>query len=117
MANPDRLSNVSDASVEMVLDNGEGVTISLTYAALYRLRASDRKLYDRYNELVRLNESMDELDMLELLWIGYICGTPDADISLEDWFSLVPTDREYIGEKMEAVFRPKKAPSSATPSE
>lgn len=101
---------------EIELNNGEVVPLTLSYAALYKLRNSNKPLYDSYNKLMNKKDT-DELDMINIIYIAYVCASKDKvnAMSFEKFLELVPGDRSVIGNAIEMLLVPKKKQASQKP--
>lgn len=104
--------------VDFEVETGETLELTLTFIALLQLKRKHSEQFAEYNRIVTKGAN-DELDMLTVLYTGYLCGlvmqdgdTDDA-MNYEEFLSIVPPDREYIKEVMEKLLTPKKAKASA----
>lgn len=101
---------------EIELENGSVVSLTLSFAALYKLRNSNKPLYDKYNQLMNKKDT-DELDMVNIIYIAYVCGNIGKGniLNFEEFLEIVPSDREVIGKAIETLLVPKKKQVSPKP--
>ena len=108
--------------VELELENGEVVRLTLAYRFLLQLSAKDRKAYDEYNASWRKKEEKrDEFDNLRFIYTGYLCaaladGTFDEAMTWDQFIDVAPIDREAVGVALMGLIAPKRKGASATPS-
>lgn len=98
-----------DSSVYVLeLQNGEKVNLTLNFAALYKLRAKDRAMYDRYNKIIT-NGVKDELENTQIIYTAYVCANLDNEkMSFEDFIEVIPFDREIINDAIFSLITPQK---------
>lgn len=90
------------------LQNGEKVNLTLNFAALYKLRAKNKQLYDRYNKIIT-NGSADEIENIHIIYTAYVCANTGNEImSFEEFLEVVPFDREIIGDAIASLLTPQK---------
>lgn len=109
--------------VELELDNGEVVKLTLAYRFLLQLSTKDKRAYEEYNASWRRKEDKrDEFDNLRFIYTGYLCaaiqeGTLDEAMSWEQFIDVAPVDRRTVGEALMGLLSPKHKGASVTPSE
>lgn len=103
--------------VDMELDTGETVKLTLTFGALLQLKTKHAEDYSEYNRIMTKGVT-DELDMVRIIYTAYLCGlmmrdgdTDGAD-TFEEFATVISPDREYLGEIVAKLIRPKKAMAS-----
>lgn len=101
------MANISSNLYSLELQNGETVNLTLNFAALYKLRAKDKKLYERYNSIITAGEIKDEIDNIEILYVAYVCANiNDEYMSFEEFIEFIPYDREEISDVLLALLTP-----------
>lgn len=104
--------------VEYELENGEFVTMTISMALLYKLRAKNRKIYEKVSKnLVAGPDKKDVIEVVEFLHGSYVCANQDTEcMSFERFMEEMNQDYQYNIEKMQELINPKKSPDSETPS-
>ena len=109
--------------VELEMDDGSVVRLTLAYRYLMQLSAKNRAAYDEYNASWRKKEEKrDEFDNLRFIYTGYLCaaimdGTFDDTMTWQQFLDAAPIDREAVGMALMGLIAPKRKGASATPSE
>lgn len=96
--------------VEFTLMDDSVIKMTLTYARLYKVRAENKEVYDRYNKIM-MEGSKDEFDNLFLLYTGYLCGlvgTEETPMSFEDFMEQVPPNRKDVQTAIRRLVYPVK---------
>ena len=96
--------------VEFTLMDDSVVKMTLTYARLYKVRAENKEVYDRYNKIM-MEGSKDEFDNLFLLYTAYLCGligTDETPMSYEDFMEAVPPNRREVQTAIRKLVYPTK---------
>ena len=90
----------------------DGTTTELTLAfyKLYQLRAKKKSLYDRYMKIMSNKKDSDEFELIEVLYIAYICAHMDEDnpMSFEEFMYKCGSDRKAAMDAVRELTRPKK---------
>lgn len=103
--------------VEMTLEDGSTVFLTLNMGALLELRGEDEELYNEYfriyNKMKEKESDFNELDIYTIVYIGYRCGGSENKLSMVDFLKLMPDDRAYAGQLFKKLYgvvdRQKKA--------
>ena len=59
--------------LELKLNDGNTVSLTLTFGRLLKLRQKKKEIYDRYNDLA-MNGIKEELDFVTYLYVAYLCA-------------------------------------------
>lgn len=93
------MTNIKSTYYKINLLDGTETEMTLNFAALYKLRAKNKSLYDRYNELMTKGQIKDELDNITILYTAYVCANIDKEyMNFKDFLEVVPFDRDVIGD-------------------
>lgn len=94
--------------VEYEFYDGTTVKMTLTFYALYQLKSKNKALYDRYNKIMSTKNS-DELDMITVLYVAYVCANDGEDLMTEEEFLFkCGSDRIALKDAVEQLLQPKK---------
>lgn len=89
---------------EITMDDREPAKLTLNLGALADLSVEEHDLWVRYNTLYRKlgkNETPDELEMGELIYIAYRCAALHSDgpvMTMQEFLTDLTDDREEISE-------------------
>lgn len=105
-------------------EDGTTCEMTLSFYALYMLRAKNKNLYLRYNktmaEMADSKDGYDELASLTILYTGYVCANinepSDTLMSEEDFIIKCGCDRVAVADAVNELTNPKKARASVKPS-
>lgn len=109
--------------VELEMQDGSIVRLTLAYRFLLQLSAKNRAAYEEYNASWRKKEEKrDEFDNLRFIYTGYLCaaiqdGTFDEAMSWDAFIDAAPTDREAVGMALMGLIAPKRKGASVKRSE
>lgn len=94
---------------EIELMDGSKVELTLTFYALYQLKAKNKALYERYNEVVTKG-AKDEFDNITVLYAAYCCANLNNDnlMSEETFMQMLVPNREAIAALLADLLKPKK---------
>lgn len=82
--------------------------MTLNYAQLYKLRAQNKSLYERYSKII-VKGAQDEFDNLTVLYTAYACANLDKALITEmEFIERMTIDREYIANSLQALMGQKK---------
>ena len=90
--------------------DGTKTELTLTFYKLYQLKAKDKAMYDRYMKIMSKKET-EELEMIELLYIAYVCSHLNDEnplITEEEFMILCGSDRRAVINAVRALTQPKK---------
>lgn len=59
--------------LEMEMNDGTSVQLTLTYGRLYQLRQKSKDVYEAYNKIT-MDGMEDELQCVDYLYAGYLCA-------------------------------------------
>ena len=94
------------------LIDGSTVKLTLNFYNLLQLRGKNRPLYERYNKIMQSSNknNFDILDMVEIVYVGYVCANIDAEtvLSESDFFKLCGSNMKAIGDAVNNLTRPKR---------
>lgn len=104
--------------IEYELENGEFITMTISMALLYKLRAKDKKIYEKVSKnLVAGPDKKDVIEVMEFLHGAYACANQDEGyMSFEKFLEEMNQDYTYNVEKMQSLINPKKNRDSEAPS-
>ena len=107
-----------NTTITFEFHDGTTAEMTLYFYALYQLRSKNKAMYERYNRIMGNSQkgNFDELDMLAILYIAYICANPEEPMTEEDFIFKCGCDRKAIGYAFRQLTQPKKAKDSANPS-
>ena len=81
-------------NIKLDLNEGREVPVSLTFKDLYDLEMNNPKLAEEYFEVTQKDE-LNELDMVKVIYIGYICAG-NKNISFLDFLTKLPANRNTV---------------------
>lgn len=91
------MESIRSGYFKFELNNGDIVMITLNFGALYRLRNTDKQLYDEYNGILRKKDTdKDEIDSARLVYVAYRCANEADHMSFEEFIDKMPYNRKYI---------------------
>ena len=92
--------------------DGSTCEMTLQFYALYQLKSRNKALYEKYNRIINVagKGDADELEMITLLYIAYLCDLPaeETPMSEEEFLIKCGSDRMEVGKAVEALIKPKK---------
>jgi len=93
--------------VPFVFEDGTAIELTLTYYALYQMKAKNEGLYKRYNRIMA-NGMNEELDMVTILYTAYICAHLNEGVMTEEEFMIgCGSDRKAVAEAVKKLTTPK----------
>ena len=95
---------------EFKFEDGDSVQMTLAFYALYQLKAKNKSIYDRYNQIMTTG-AKEELDMITILYTAYLCANiEDIEncMTIDDFMMKCGSDRYAIKEASEKLIKPKK---------
>jgi len=116
-------NNAKNTIVELEMQDGSTVKLTLAYRFLLQLSTFNRKVYDEYNAVWNKKEGKrEEIDNVRVLYAAYLCaciqdGTQEAAMSWDEWLDNVTLDREAVGYAMRDLLAPKRKGDIETRSE
>ena len=103
-----------DKKMNTVIDfefyDGTTAKMTLTFYALYQLRAKNKSLYERYNKIMSTKGEAGELDMITIMYAAYVCANLSEEnlMSEEEFMIKCGSDRIAIRDAIQALTQPKK---------
>ena len=97
-----------NTTVKFELNDGTVTDLTLTYYALYQMKAKNEGLYKRYNRIMT-NGMTEELEMITVLYTAYVCAhLHDESIMTEEEFMMgCGCDRKAVAEAVKKLTAPK----------
>ena len=97
-----------NTTVEFEFYDGTKTELTLTFYKLYQLKAKDKAMYDRYMKIMSKKET-EELEMIELLYIAYVCAHLGEELMTEEEFMILcGSDRKAVLNAVTELTQPKK---------
>ena len=99
-----------NTTIDFEFCDGTTAKLTLTFYAIYQLKAKNKSLYDRYNKamLNQTKHNYDEMDWLTILYAAYVCANPDEPMNEEEFIIKCGSDRAAVGNAVGALINPKK---------
>lgn len=92
--------------------DGTTTELTLTFYAMYKLKAKNKAMYEKYNRIMSDNGKgkYDDLEMVELLYTAYICAHLDDEeiMSFEEFIMKCGCDRKAVANAIKQLTQPKK---------
>ena len=95
---------------EITMDEREPAKLTLNLGALADLSVNEHDLWVRYNTLykeIQKNETPDELEMGELIYIAYRCAALHSDgpvMTMQEFLTALTDDREEIANVFQKLY-------------
>lgn len=102
-----------DKKMNTIIDfefcDGTSAKMTLTFYALYQLKAKNKALYERYNKIMSKNIS-EELEMITVIYTAYVCANlSEENLMTEEEFMIkCGSDRIAIRDAVQELTQPKK---------
>ena len=109
--------------VEMEMEDGSKVKLTLSYGRLIQLSSKNRRAYDEYNKVFNKREgTFEEIDNLRILYAAYLCAQIQLDMfedamKWEEFVENTSQDRTEVGRAIKELMSPKDHGDTARPSE
>lgn len=100
-----------NTTIDFEFCDGTTAPLTLTFYALYQLKSKNKALYDRYNRAMNNSASggYDELEMLTILYVAYMCANTDGTAMTEEEFIMkCGADRVAVANAVKELTNPKK---------
>lgn len=93
--------------------DGTTCDMTLSFIQLKRLSSKKPSLYKRYQAVMN-NKNPDELEMITVLYVAYVCANFDVEplLTEDEFMEKCGTDRFALKDAMEAMTNPKKRKAS-----
>ena len=100
---------LKNTCIDFKFEDGDSVKMTLAFYALYQLKAKNKSVYDRYNQIMTKGAS-EELDMVTILYAAYLCANiNEPTVMNEDEFMMkCGSNRIAVKDAMELLIKPKK---------
>lgn len=101
---------VKNTCIDFKFEDGDSVKMTLAFYALYQLKAKNKQIYDKYNE-VMTKGAKEELDLVIVLYAAYLCANlneVEGLLTFEEFLQKCGSDRYSIKEASEKLIKPKK---------
>jgi hypothetical protein len=90
------------------LNNGESIKLTLNFARLLKIKNDNKEKYEKYNNVI-LNGTKDIFDMIDVIYIAYLCANIDKNVkSYDEFIELVPPSTTLLAEKVNVLTNSKK---------
>lgn len=102
-----------DKKMNTIIDfefcDGTTAKMTLTFYALYQLKAKNKNLYERYNKIMT-KKSDEELEMITVLYTAYVCANLSEEnlLTEEEFMMLCGSDRIAVRDAIQELTQPKK---------
>lgn len=102
-----------DKKMNTIIDfefcDGTTAKMTLTFYALYQLKAKNKALYERYNKIMTKNTS-EELELITVLYTAYVCANLSEEnlLTEEEFMMLCGSDRIAVRDAVQELTQPKK---------
>ena len=103
-----------DKNMNTIIDfefyDGTTAKMTLTFYALYQLKAKNKALYERYNKIMSKQGGTEELDMITIMYTAYVCANlSEENLMTEEEFMIkCGSDRIAIRDAVQGLTQPKK---------
>lgn len=105
-------NRISNTFVKFEFCDGSETEMTLAFYLLYKLRAKNKNLYERYMKIMSKQQT-DEVETIVVLYTAYVCAHLDEEVmSEEEFMILCGSDREKVMNAAYALTKPKKYPAS-----
>lgn len=96
--------------VDFEFYDGTSAQMTLTFYALYQLKAKNKALYERYNRIMAKQSVTEELEMISVLYTAYVCANlNDENLMTEEEFIMkCGSDRIAVRDAVQGLTQPKK---------
>lgn len=101
---------LKNTCIEFKFEDGDSVQMTLAFYALYQLKAKNKQIYDKYNQIMTKGAN-EELDMITILYAAYLCANindTESCMTFEQFMQKCGSDRYAIKEASEKLIKPKK---------
>ena len=90
--------------------DGTTAKMTLTFYALYQLKAKNKALYERYNKIMSKQNASEELEMITVLYTAYVCANLSEEnlMTEEDFMMKCGSDRIAVRDAVQELVSPKK---------
>lgn len=104
------MAEIKNTYIDLELEDGEKVQLSLAFYLLYQLRAKNKAAYEKYNAIMT-HGAKDEFENITVIYTGYLCANLDrlenCMTEIEFMQRLTP-NREVLSDVLLRLIKPKK---------
>lgn len=99
-----------NTTIDFEFCDGTKAKMTLTFYALYQLKAKNKSLYERYNRVMTNPKATDELDMITVVYTAYVCANMSEEnlMTEEEFMMKCGSDRIAIRDAVQSLTQPKK---------
>lgn len=94
----------SDITIELI--DKTPIKLRLRYKDIYELEQRNPKAAERYFKATG-KETMNEIDMLTVVYTAFLCGTAVSNLSFEEFIEKFPQNRSVLIETYMKLVYPK----------
>ena len=102
-----------NTTIDFECFDGTTEKLTLTFYALYQLKAKNKALYERYNAVMgsQSKNSYDELGMVTILYVAYMCAHLNDEnvLSEEEFIYKCGFDRVAVANAVKALTQAKNS--------
>lgn len=91
----------------LTLNDGTEVKLTLTFARLLRVKNENKNLYEKCNDVL-MNGAKDIFQMIDFIYVAYMCANLDNFIAYENFIDLVPFDLKKLAQVSDNLMTSKK---------
>lgn len=107
------MSKKYNTTIDFEFYDGTTCKMTLAFWEIYQLKNKNKSLYNRYNAAMANGgnkKSYDELEMLTILYVAYMCANMNKKdvLSEEEFIRKCGSDRIAVGKAVEGLTNPKK---------
>lgn len=108
------MDNKMNTVIDYEFQDGSHAEMTLAFYKLYQLRGKNPTLYKRYAAAINKGKDIEELDMVVIMYVAYVCANMDAGnvMSEEEFMVKCGSDRKAITEGYRKLTQPKKQKDS-----
>lgn len=90
--------------------DGTTAKMTLTFYALYQLKAKNKALYERYTKIMSKPNASEELEMITVLYTAYVCANLSEEnlMTEEEFMMKCGSDRIAVRDAVQELISPKK---------
>lgn len=81
-------NRLNNTFVEFEFEDGEKTKLTLAFYLVYKLKAKNQKVYERYSRIMSKKQT-DDLETITVLYTGYLCAhIDDENVMSEEEFMI-----------------------------
>ena len=99
-----------NTTIDFEFYDGTTEKMTLTFYALYQLKAKNKSLYERYNKIMTKQTVSDELEMVTVAYTAYVCANMNEEnlMTEEEFMIKCGCDRIALRDAIKQLTQPKK---------